>query len=41
MLTYRYRATTQGRNMACVRNLRRAIGMTNADVGKPIIPVVT
>jgi dihydroxyacid dehydratase/phosphogluconate dehydratase len=41
MLTYRSRTTTRGRNMACVRNLRRAIGMTDADVGKPMITVQT
>jgi hypothetical protein len=36
MLTYRSRATTQDRNIACVHNLRRATG-----VGKLIIPEVT
>jgi len=41
MPTYRSHATTQDRNMACVHNLRRAVGMTDADVAKLIIPVVT
>ena len=40
MPVYRSRTTTHGRNMAGARGLWRATGMTDSDIGKPIIAVV-